>query len=259
MFLSLKTRKKNNGKRNRRAGRGQSMEPLERRDLLTAQPIISEFVANNGDSLLDGEGDNPDWVEIFNAGDATAQLRDFYLSDNADDPDKWRFPIGTTLDAGEYLVVFASGLNEPDSSGNLHTNFKLGSNGEYISLSSADQTVSEFGENGADYPKQFRDVSYGIGDVVPAISLVTSGSDSQIHVPESNALGTTWTEADFVSTTLGPLVATELVTNRAMAERSCNSILTTMTTAANRVRRTRKMDGRDSRSAITDRALVASA
>ena len=154
-------------------------------------------MASNGGALRDADDNSPDWIEIYNAGDETANLRDYYLSDSADDLDKWRFPIGTTLDGGEYLVVFASGLNEPDSDGNLHTNFRLGSNGEHIVLSTGNQPVSEFGVDGSDYPKQFRNVSYGIGDVVPTNTLIDGSSATQIHVPTSDSLGTSWTEPAF--------------------------------------------------------------
>ncbi|MCA9212180.1 MAG: lamin tail domain-containing protein [Planctomycetales bacterium] len=180
-----------------RTSRRRPIESLERRDLLTAQLLISEFVANNGASLLDGHGDSPDWIEIHNAGDEAANLQDYYLSDDVNDLTKWRFPSGATLDAGAYTVVFASGLNAPDPNGNLHLNFRLGENGEHVVLSTADRIVSQFSPDGSEYPKQFRDVSYGIGDVVPAISFVDSKTVSQFYVPNSNDLGTSWTDVDF--------------------------------------------------------------
>ena len=45
------------------------MEPLERRDLLAADPIITEFVAANGSTIDDGNGATSDWIEIYNNGD----------------------------------------------------------------------------------------------------------------------------------------------------------------------------------------------
>ena len=45
-------------------------EPLELRRLLSAGPIITEFMASNDGALRDGNGATSDWVEVFNAGTA---------------------------------------------------------------------------------------------------------------------------------------------------------------------------------------------
>ena len=51
------------------------------------------------------------------------------------------YPVGVfpsvTLDAGAYLVVFASGKDVSDyvdSKGNLHTGFRLDRDGDYLAL-----------------------------------------------------------------------------------------------------------------------------
>lgn len=141
------------------------LENLEARIVLAAQPMITEFLASNDNTLLDGNGESSDWIEIFNAGDATIDLENWYLTDDAGDLTQWQFPDlpESVLDPGEYLVVFASGDGVPDPAGNLHTNFALSADGEYVGLVMPDGTTvaSSFGENGADYPEQFTDVSYG--------------------------------------------------------------------------------------------------
>ena len=50
------------------------LETLEQRHLLTGLPVISEFMASNRDSLLDGDTPpgSPDWIELYNAGDYLA-------------------------------------------------------------------------------------------------------------------------------------------------------------------------------------------
>src|SRR5262245_2379029 len=115
-------------RRNRRA---LGCEPLEPRALLAAAPIISEFVASNSGGLNDGNGATPDWIEIYNPGDAAIDLAGHYLTDNSINLTRWQFP-SATLDAGEFLVVFASGDGVPDPAGNLHTNFSLNNAGEYL-------------------------------------------------------------------------------------------------------------------------------
>ena len=144
-----------------------SVEHLESRVLLAAEFVISEFMADNDRSLRDGFGDASDWIEIHNAGDQVGDLNGWYLTDRVDEPMLWRFP-STLIPAGEYLVVFASGKGDEtivDPGGNLHANFKLNRDGEYVALIQPDgQTVaSAFGAAGEDYPIQFEDVSFGTG------------------------------------------------------------------------------------------------
>ena len=50
-----------------------------------------------------------DWVEIYNSGAQTADIGGFSLSDNIGNT-KYRFPEGTSIAAGEYLVVYCSTL-----------------------------------------------------------------------------------------------------------------------------------------------------
>jgi len=98
------------GKRRSRSVRGGRLrfEPLEPRIVLEAGPLlISEFMAINDTTLVDGDGNYSDWIEIYNPTDARVDLDGWYLTDNAGDLTKWPFP-NTSLDSGEYLVVFAS-------------------------------------------------------------------------------------------------------------------------------------------------------
>ena len=147
--------------RRRRSQRTLRVEPLEQRQLLAADLAITEFMASNGGVLLDEDGNTSDWIEIHNASPAPIDLADWSLTDDAGRLDKWTFP-SQVLDAGQYLVVFASAADRATAAGELHTNFKLKSGGEYVALvSPAGEVVSEFGSAGADYPPQFEDISYG--------------------------------------------------------------------------------------------------
>ena len=60
---------RNSATRTRSKRRVFRLERLESRHLLAAQPIINEFVAANDGSLVDGDGNQSDWIELFNAGD----------------------------------------------------------------------------------------------------------------------------------------------------------------------------------------------
>lgn len=125
---------------------------------------INEFLASNQSTngLLDEDGELEDWIELYNAGAEAVDLNGWSLSDDADEPGRWVFPT-RLLNPGTYLVVYASGKDRrPTAPGSkLHTNFRLGSDGEYLGLWNADaprRIVSEFAP---EYPEQRNDISYG--------------------------------------------------------------------------------------------------
>ena len=123
--------------------------------------LISEFLADNEEGLLDSRGERPDWIELHNPGTIPVNLRGYFLTDTAEELDRWRFPELIIPPRG-YAVVFAAGLEpgelEPETS--LHTSFRLRSDGEYLALVAPDgvTVLSEFSPG---YPRQFEDVSYG--------------------------------------------------------------------------------------------------
>ena len=97
------------------SGRRAQLEALEPRVVLAANdPFISEFQALNTSTLQDEDGDFEDWIEINNPDTVARDLSGWYLTDDASELRKWRFPAGTVLDPGEHLVVFASGKNRVD-------------------------------------------------------------------------------------------------------------------------------------------------
>jgi len=138
---------------------GQQMSPL----------LINEFMASNSTSLLDGNGNSSDWVEVVNVTGRTFNLDGWYLTDNPTNLTKWAFHGGKVLAPGEFLVVFASGQPTDtyvDPGGYLHTSFKLKADTEYVALVRPDGVtiVSEYGTGGVNYPKQVTDISYGLFD-----------------------------------------------------------------------------------------------
>jgi hypothetical protein len=120
--------------------------------------MISEFMASNGRTISDEDGDRSDWIEIYNPHPTPANLKGWFLTDRADNLTMWRFPE-VVLEGNGYLLVFASGKDRTDPGGRLHTNFRLSSSGEYLGLvNSMTNVVSEFAPI---YPEQFEDISYG--------------------------------------------------------------------------------------------------
>ncbi len=93
--------------------------------------LINEIMANNVNSIRDTMGNHSDWIEIYNTTNQDINLKDYVLSDDLDNDQKWHFP-DVTIAAYSYLVVFAS--EEDSQSSQLHANFQLSTKGENITL-----------------------------------------------------------------------------------------------------------------------------
>lgn len=91
---------------------------------ISAQVVINEYSCSNLDQFPDNYDKYEDWIELYNSGAAAVDLHGYYLSDDEDEPKKWGFPAGTTISAGGFLLVWASGRDE-ESDGQLHASFKL--------------------------------------------------------------------------------------------------------------------------------------
>lgn len=100
--------------------------------------VINEIMSDNESTLMDGDGDFSDWIELYNSGDAAVDLNNYGLSDEEDDPFKWIFPP-YIIEPGSYLIVFAS--DKGAVPGELHANFKISSDGEPILLTKPDGTL----------------------------------------------------------------------------------------------------------------------
>lgn len=121
--------------------------------------VISEFLAVNSTILQDEDKEFSDWIEIQNTGESSESLNGYYLTDNPLNLTKWKFP-DMNLEAGKFLIVFASEKSKVEPAKTLHTNFKLSGSGEFLALVSPDgkTIISAFSPQ---YPAQEEDVSYG--------------------------------------------------------------------------------------------------
>lgn len=173
-------------------------ERFEPRTLLAANPIISEFMASNANSLYDAENGDPDWIELYNNTRADINLEGWHLTDDPQHRSLWTFP-SVNLPAGGYLIVFASGRGSPDAAGNLHTNFSLDADGDYVALLRPDgvTVAHEIGTPAQPFPPQKSDISYGI----PLLSsdFIGAGSPVDTLLPDPSAdarYGRSWTGGD---------------------------------------------------------------
>jgi hypothetical protein len=164
----------------------------------SAAPItsakITEFVANNQDGLVDEDGDQSDWLEIWNASGVAGDLGGWHLTDDPNNLTKWTLPA-IPITSGGYVVVFASGKDRSNPEGEPHTNFRLQSDADgYLALVEPDGvTIATVFEN---YPQQFEDVAYGLGfETETPVTFFVAGARAKWHVPSEPVAG--WSEIGF--------------------------------------------------------------
>jgi hypothetical protein len=170
-------------------------ESLEVRHVLASSVMISEFQASNATTLADTDGDFSDWIELHNTTSAPVDITGWHLTDNDTNLTKWTFPE-TTIEPNGYLVVFASSKNYTTPGEELHTNFAISANGEYLALVESDglTIATEFSP---EFPAQREDQSYGFGVTRDSVRLVEAGAPVKVFVPTNDSLGTSWTGVGF--------------------------------------------------------------
>ena len=155
---------------------------------VSASLRISEFMASNDGALTDEDGDSSDWIEIENTGINASSAGGWFLTDSPENLNRWQFPP-VEIPAGGYLVVFASGKDRATAGSELHTDFQLEANGEYLALVRPDglSAASEI-----TYPEQHADVSFGTGRQTTEFPFISPHSGARFLVPASSALGQGW-------------------------------------------------------------------
>ncbi len=94
--------------------------------------ILSEVCAADADA---------DWIELYNGSDTAADLSGWYLSDDADDPQKWQIP-SLIIAAGGYTVITADGATENAAP------FGIAISGETLLLTRADGALVDAMDTG---------------------------------------------------------------------------------------------------------------
>jgi hypothetical protein len=113
---------------------------------------FNEVMAHNLTAVANGAS-FPDWIELRNHGSQSVSLSGWSLTDDSE-PRKFLFPIGTTIPAGGYLVVWCDG-NFADPG--LHSGFALDRDGETVSL--FDEATNRV--DAITYGRQLTDLSVG--------------------------------------------------------------------------------------------------
>ncbi|GHU74488.1 hypothetical protein AGMMS49992_16080 [Clostridia bacterium] len=108
---------------------------------LTTGIRISEVMTSNKSTLPDETGAFPDWIELVNAGGTAVSLNGYTLSDRDNRP-KLTFP-DITLAPGEFLIVFASGVESMESGKPIHAAMRLSASGETLYLNDNNNDIVE--------------------------------------------------------------------------------------------------------------------
>ncbi|MDW7740330.1 MAG: lamin tail domain-containing protein, partial [Bacillota bacterium] len=102
--------------------------------------VINEVMASNRSTLVDEDGDYPDWFEIYNPGNTAISLDGYWITDDSADPYKWPFPA-VEIGPQEYLVIFASNKDRRNPDGKLHANFTLSATSSTLILVDPEASV----------------------------------------------------------------------------------------------------------------------
>ena len=116
---------------------------------------ISEVLASNSKTVTDNYGNYSDYIEIHNKSNYKINLEGYHLSDSEYETNKWTFPK-IEIKPKEYILIYATGLDECNNK-ICHTNFKLSSKGEVVTLSDKNNNIL----SKVIYPKLDKDISYG--------------------------------------------------------------------------------------------------
>ncbi|MCH2586226.1 MAG: lamin tail domain-containing protein, partial [Planctomycetes bacterium] len=156
--------------------------------------VITEFLAENRDGLLDEDEESSDWIEIQNQGGAAVDLAGWYLTDDADDLLRSRLPAAEILPRG-YLLVFGSGKDRAEAGSELHTNFRIDGSGEFLALvDPVGEMVHSFTPA---FPPQRANISYGFSQRASQADYLRVGASGRHWIPEDGGLGSDWKRADY--------------------------------------------------------------
>ncbi len=120
--------------------------------------IVNEILLENEYTIMDEDSERPAWVEFYNTSGQTLMLGQHYLSDDEENPYKWRFPE-VAVKPGEYKLVYLSGKNKTGSE--LHTGFKIGSGENVLVITDKENMQQTLFKLNMDIRE---DVSFGIAD-----------------------------------------------------------------------------------------------
>jgi hypothetical protein len=122
----------------------------------SAQLRINEILAANISANFNSYYNYTDWVELYNASNNQINLSNYTLSNNPSDPQKFLIWSEVILQPWEHFIISLDKRNYCYEL-NVHTNFSLDPDGDYIGIYDPSGSVVD----SLHFGKQIRDVSYG--------------------------------------------------------------------------------------------------
>jgi hypothetical protein len=154
---------------------------------LTGEVLINELMARNDSTIADEDGEYDDWVELYNPNNYTVDLSGKFLTDSRNNLTKWSFPNGTQIPASGVLLIWC---DDDTTDGNLHTNFKLDGDGEFIAILESDSITfvdsTSFDEQRVDisWGRDINDINkWGFMEPTPNSLNTVVGVDDEINIP----------------------------------------------------------------------------
>ena len=124
----------------------------------TSPVVINELMASNKAAIADPQGGFADWLELYNTSLSTVDLSGKYLSDDINEPKKWKFPNGISIDGHGYLLIWCDD-DTLDTPG-LHSSFKLSKAGEGVFFYDSDANGNKLLDS-VTFGTQQDDVAWG--------------------------------------------------------------------------------------------------
>ena len=156
--------------------------------------LINELVVENGSQYVDPDepAETPDWIELYNPGDAAVSLDGLSLTDDKDLPLRFVIPPGLTLGARERMMFLADDDKGQNTiRGNqppLHLPFNLSKSSAYVGLFGGEGSV-RIDYYDIDDPTPFGLVaripdggSWSLS-VCPSFSTPNTACDSRLYTP----------------------------------------------------------------------------
>jgi hypothetical protein len=122
-------------------------------DTDTGSPPLGDADVRINELLASDGAGGPDWIELYNAGESTADLTGWTLTDDPATP--WTFPEATQLRAGAFLLMYADDEAGTETDG-LHVPFKLSRSGETVTLADPEGSTG----SAVTYPELGDDETY---------------------------------------------------------------------------------------------------
>ncbi|MBC8478830.1 MAG: CotH kinase family protein, partial [FCB group bacterium] len=137
--------------------------------------LINEVMSANSTTIADEDGDYSDWIELYNAGETSANLGGVGLSDDPDDLFKWVLP-DIQIGPDSHLLIFASDKDRSAISSHWETVINWGDDWKYfIGYSAPPSSWRELDFEDNNWPEGPSGFGYGDGDdatiVQPVISV----------------------------------------------------------------------------------------